>query len=281
MSLTAGTCDPWPVDETCMKLPAGTDPATITKWSQVATDYLFMMTGRRIGPSCPSTVRPCRKQCWDAWAPLFGIWPAGYNGSPWIPYVDTSGQMRNASLCGCGPRGCHCGGELCEIELSGPVYDVIEVKVDGVVLDPSTYNILDGRFLVRRTDDVDDDGNGLCWPTCQDMSLPDTEEGTFSVTYRTGLEVPQLAVQAVSALTAHFIRGCDGCGCGAGTQQNLARLQRQGVELDFADPTVLFTDGRTGIDIVDFAIKALNPGALPRAMRVLSPDSPRRPRLWG
>jgi hypothetical protein len=39
-------------------------------------------------------------------------------------------------------------------------------------------------------------------------------------------------------------------------------------------------DGRTGIELVDLWLHMVNPSKLPRAMRVASPDSPRRPRVW-
>jgi hypothetical protein len=66
----------------------------------------------------------------------------------------------------------------------------------------------------------------------------------------------------------------------ATNNQNLARLSRQGVDLEFVDKQQVIADGRTGIEIVDAFIYAVNPGGLPRQMRVVSPDSPRPPRLW-
>jgi hypothetical protein len=85
---------------------------------------------------------------------------------------------------------------------------------------------------------------------------------------------------ALSELAAHYIRGCAGCGCGATAQKNLSRLSRQGVDLQFVDAQQVLTDGRTGLPLVDQFIHAVNPGGLPRAMRVLSPDAPKPPRIW-
>ena len=106
-------------------------------------------------------------------------------------------------------------------------------------------------------------------------------DNTFTVTYRTGIPLSALGVAALSALTAHYIRGCEGCGCGVTANKNLTRLNRQGVQLEFASPQQLLGDGRTGIDIVDQFIHAVTGGSPGRRqMRVLSPDTPKRPRIW-
>lgn len=272
--ISAAPCDPWPVDFSCDTIPDGTSQDVIDRWVQVATEYLWSATGRRIGPSCPIEVRPCRRACMDGFIDLLRF-PGGVANSTggWIPYIGMDGQFRNASLCGC-RTDCHCGAELCEIELRGPVYDIVSVTVDGAVVPANTYGVHDGRFLTRLNPvPVPDGEDGNCWPSCQDMTLPATQTGTFAVNYRTGVAVPALGVAAVSALAAHFIRGCNGgCGCGVGTRQTLQSLSRQGVQLEFGDPQTLFDDGRTGIEVVDYFIRQYNPQGLPNPMRVLSPD---------
>ncbi len=278
-------CAAWPIDTTagCWDIPTDTPAATILKWQQVATQYLWSMTGYRLGPSCPITVRPCRKTCADGYGLLSGRFlnQGQYQSTGgWIPYM-RDGQMYNASLCGC-VSDCHCGPELCEIELPGPVYDIVEVTVDGLVVDSATYTVYDARYLTRVNDISSGEETNRCWPTCQDMTLTPANVNTFAVTYRTGLNLSAIATMAVTELTAHFIRGCNGgCGCGAGTAQNLQRLSRQGVDLEFADPQQLFTDGRTGIELVDMFIRSANPQGLGSQLRVLSPDAPRKPRIWG
>lgn len=112
------------------------------------------------------------------------------------------------------------------------------------------------------------------------MSLVPGNPNTFTVVYRTGLPVPEMGRAAVSELTAHYIRGCNGCGCGTVPGKNLSRLSRQGVDLQFVDPQEVLADGRTGIPIVDTFIHAVNPGRLASASRVLSPDAPKPPRVW-
>ena len=113
------------------------------------------------------------------------------------------------------------------------------------------------------------------------MTLEGQLPNTFTITYRTGLRLSSLATLAVTQLTAHLIRGCPGgCGCGTSTRQNLSRLSRQGVDLEFVDAQQVLTDGRTGIEWVDHFISASNPAGLAAPLRVLSPDAPRYPRTW-
>lgn len=283
MPLASGLCslDGWTLDRSCMDIPSGTTEETIERWRRVAAELLFGLTGQRFGPSCPVTVRPCRKSCADGYGLL---WGRLYQGQPYqstgqfIPYM-RDGAMFNASLCGCASE-CHCGPELCEVYLPGPIYDVVSVDIGGATVDPATYNVLDGRYLVRRSDVAADADGGVCWPSCQDMSLPPGQANTFTVVYRTGIPLPEMGVAALSELTAHYIRGCNGCGCGIATQRNLSSLSRQGVNLEFADSQQVLDDGRTGLPLVDLFIHTVNPSRLPQAMRVLSPDAPRRPRIW-
>lgn len=280
MPLSSGLCslDGWELDQDCLNIPDGTAPATIEKWRQVAAELLFTLTGSRFGPSCPVTVRPCLKSCFDSFRSFLFQGQAVQSTGPFVPYM-RAGQMYNASLCGCSGN-CQCGPELCEVFLPGPVYDVVSVDIDGEVVDPATYGILDGRFLVRSSTTAEDAAGGTCWPGCQDMSLPPGSENTFTVTYRTGIPLPAMGKAALSELAAHYIRGCAGCGCGATAQKSLSRLSRQGVDLQFVDAQQVLTDGRTGLPLVDQFIHAVNPSGLPRAMRVLSPDAPKAPRIW-
>lgn len=283
MPLNSGLCslDGWDLDRSCMDIPADTPEEVIERWRQVAAELLFALTGNRFGPSCPVVVRPCRKSCADSYS-LFNqgqFLGAGYRFTgPFLPYM-AGGRMYNASLCGCVSE-CHCGPELCEVYLPGPIYDITSVTINGDTVPTATYNILDGQYLVRSSASDPEGPGGACWPGCQDMSLPAGSDNTFVVTYRTGIPVPALGVAALSALTAHYIKGCNGCGCGVANLQNVRSLQRQGVSMEFADAQQVLGDGRTGIEVVDQFIHAYNPGRLTHAMRVLSPDAPRRPRIW-
>ncbi|MFD3848189.1 hypothetical protein ACFWVB_20150 [Streptomyces microflavus] len=263
MAIQVGPCDPWPT-ALCCETPEGMDEADVTRWTAVASQILWGLSGRRWGP-CPVTVRPCRKRCAST---EFYSFQAGTGVGPWIPYIGVDGLWRNASPCGC-KSDCSCS-ELCEVYLPGPVHDVVSVNVDGTVLEPESYRV-DAPGMLVRTD-------GECWPECQDMAAPAGDPDTFTVVYRWGLPLNEAAIAAVSDLTCHFLKGCapGSCGCKAG--RNLSRVSRQGVDLEFPDLAMLYADGRTGLPLVDLWLSMVNPGRLSSPSRVYSPDF-KRPRV--
>lgn len=263
----ADVCDPWPV-ELCCKAAEDADEETLARWTLVASQILLRLSGRRWGPSCPITVRPCKQACADSSPPGGGMWFPGQSSGGWVPYSGADGAWRNASLCGC-TSSCSCT-ELCELRLDGPLHDVMEVLVDGEALVPEAYRVDNGHMLVRT--------DGECWPTCQDMTAPCGEPGTVCVTYRTGLRLDASAIAAASELTCHLLKGCNpGGGCGCRANSNITRIQRQGVEMERADPSLIYADGRTGLPLTDLWLSTVNPYGQPSASRVYSPDY-RRPR---
>ncbi|MFJ3249058.1 hypothetical protein [Streptomyces sp. NPDC086782] len=149
--------------------------------------------------------------------------------------------------------------------LPGPVFDVVQVDIDGQVLEPSSYRV-DAPGRLVRTD-------GECWPECQRMAAAPGEPGTFTVTYRWGLPVDATAVAAVSELTCHLLKGCGGSGsCGCRANRGITRLTRQGVEMEMPDPTLIYSAGRTGLPLVDLWLSTVNPYRLTSPSRVYSPD---------
>lgn len=261
MPLPTGPCEAWPT-ELCCDIPEGMEGAEVERWTLVASIILWGLSGRRWGP-CPVTVRPCRRSCGDT----------GFSfqtgTGPWIPYIGTDGMWRNASVCGC-KSDCSCS-ELCEVYLPGPVYDVTEVNVGGEVLVPEAYRV-DAPGKLVRTD-------GECWPDCQDMAAPVGEPDTFAVTYRWGLPLDAAAVAAVSELTCHLLKGCSpGGSCGCKSNRNLTRVVRQGLEMEMPDPTLMYSEGRTGLPFADLWLAMVNPYRLTSPSRVYSPDF-KRPRV--
>lgn len=263
MPIQNGPCQAWPVD-LCCDLPEDTEQAVIDRWALIATYVLWGLSGRRIGP-CPITVRPCRRSCLDSWP-----YPVTWNSAgPWIPYIGTDGLWRNASVCGC-KSDCSCG-ELCEVYLPGPVASVTEVSIDGVALPAGAYRVDNNGMLVRQ--------DGECWPECQDMAAAAGATNTFVVTYEWGIPVDEAAIAAVSELTCHLIKGCTGGGgCGCKANRNMTKVSRQGIDLEFADPSAIYSEGRTGLPLVDLWLNVTNPYRLTSPSRVYSPDF-KRPRV--
>jgi hypothetical protein len=264
MPIHTGPCEPWPLDPSCCPALEDADEATITRWSKVATQTLWRLSGMRWGPSCPLVVRPCKKSCLDSY-PLNVNW---FGGSPWIPYIGADGQWRNASVCGC-KADCGCG-SLEEVRLDGPVHDIVSVQIGTETLDPMSYRVDNGSRLVRT--------DGGEWPDCQNLAGACGDEGAFCVTYRTGLPLDEAAIAAYSAYVCHLVKGCStSCGCGLSARQNLSRVQRQGVTLEMnqlrdSQGHFIYDEGRTGIAEVDVWLAAVNPYRLTSPSRVLSPD---------
>ena len=255
----------WTIDTSCCSGWDDYSPeiqATATDW---ATGILDALTGRQFA-QCPVVIRPCGKRCgfYGGYLtyPVDSAQASGL-GAPWmVPYIGAGGVWRN---CTCG-GGCTCRAR-CEAYLPGSVAEILEVKVDGVVIDPAAYRLDNhsGPVLVRT--------DGECWPECQDMNLLDDEAGTFSIRYTPGAPLPRIGQIAAGELACQFAKACAGAG-DCTLPQQLQSLSRNGVQVEVVDPNLLMDNGLTGYPNVDLFIKAVNPRRLQRGPRVLTPDLP-------
>lgn len=234
-------------------------PALRARAEALAWTTLQALTGYAL-TICPTSVRPCTK------VHAVGTWyEAPVTGTPFGPYVNARGQWVNTCSCG-GWIDCACG-PAASVRLPGPVGRVLEVKVDGVVVPATAYRVDDARDLVRL--------DGGLWPVTQDMGKPDSEPGTFSVTYFRGHGPDELTDYAAGRLAIEFARAMKDpakCKLPAG----VTAVTRQGLSMEIN--TGMFPDGYTGIREVDAVIMALNPYGLKTPPRVASPDSLRRAR---
>jgi hypothetical protein len=247
----AGLCAPW--EPIWCAIPTGSEAVTgDTNAIQAATEALWAATAMQFG-LCTETIRPCRRTCnGGGWAS--GSW---WEYGTWPRPLLYDGAWYNITCGGCS-GGCSCT-DLEEAQLPDPVYDILEVKVDGVPLAPSAYR-LDGNVLVR----ID----GGRWPDCQNMAAPDTEVGTWSVTARFGRPVPMLGRQAVGELAQQIARACAGQDCML--PANVQQLVRQGVTISIGE------DGDL-LDRLYFAklfVRTFNPGGLRARPRVFDVDGP-------
>lgn len=217
-TLPTGLCAPWdPI--WCCALTAES-AATSGYAVASATEALWNATRQQFG-LCEETLRPCRRTCFSAWPFAENWWE--WTGGMWPRPLLFDGAWFNIT-CGSCAGGCSCT-VLEETLLPAPVYDIVQVKVDGIPLDASAYRLDDGRILTR----VD----GGTWPVCQDLALADTEVGTWSVTARFGRPVTILGRQAVGELACEIIRACAGEDCRL--PKNIATLARQGVTISLPD----------------------------------------------
>lgn len=260
-----GPCD-WDLNTSCVPGWDDFDPAVQANATSLATFVLDAFTGHQFA-QCPVTVRPCASGCGFPAYMTFPVTGFSYSGpGPWmIPYI-LDGVWRN---CGCA-GGCRCA-PACRVDLGRPVAEVTEVKVHGLTLDPSAYTLV-GQWLART------DG-GECWPSCQDPAVPDTEEDTFSVTYRPGRLLPLAGQIAAGMLAGEFARACGGGACSLPAQ--LSSLTRQGTEIQLLDPVEVLAAGRTGIRETDLFIESVNPYGMRQRSRVYSPDLPPHPAVYG
>jgi hypothetical protein len=247
----------WPLDPACFDEEwEALDPPTKARAAALASETLHRLSGYRVG-GCPVTVRPCTKGCIDAFIPFYG---PGYGLRPGI---DTVGNWVNG--CGC-QHGCSCT-QMCEVVLPEPVGRVEEVRLDGTVVDPTTYRVDRNRLVWT--------GDGDCpWPTCQAMNKDNSKTGTFSVTYLNSYEPDSLAAYACAVLAMEFAQACLGNACRLPT--TVSTVARQG--LVFQVPTGAFPGGLTGIREVDAWLALWNPDSIRQAPAVWSPDQ-RAPRV--
>lgn len=141
---------------------------------------------------------------------------------------------------------------------------VLGVKVDGVALAVGDWLLYDRRLLVR--------ARGESWPLCQHLDLPDTEPGTWSVTYESGTPVTdsaKLAARAYGCQLVKLLTGATGCVL----PERTTTVSRQGVTITRGSLKESLDDGRTGISVVDGWLAAVNPNNLRRRARIAGPDS--------
>lgn len=229
------------------------DPDIKARSEMLAWTSLQRLVGFRLA-LCRVVVRPCAARCNSgAWmeAPVSGFPADG-------PYI-SGGTWYNA--CGCtSSDSCSCG-PLSEVilpaqEVSGPII----VKINGGVLDPTSYRVDNGNRLVRQ--------DGSAWPICQQMGVADGEEGTFSVSYYPGIGPDDALNYAAGLLAVEWYKACTGNDCRL--PSGVTRVQRQGV--NFEVPADMFASGLSGIREVDAIVGTYNPYRLTTPSAVFNPD---------
>lgn len=236
----------WPVDESaCHELDEYSASVQV-RAKALAGSTMHMLTGYSVG-GCPVTIRP-RRIC-DSHA-------AGIR--PFLQPMNYAGVWFN----GCG---CSNGLPPNVIELPLPVGRVDVVKVDGVALDPSAYEVASGRYLVR----ID----GTAWPLAQDVTKPDTQVGTFAITYLRAKPVDGLGAYAAGLLACEYAKAISGKSCAL--PSGVTSITRQGVSMTI--PSGAFPDGLTGIREIDSYVRSHNPHGLTMPSLVISPE---RPQPW-
>ena len=242
----------WPVDPACLGDQWNSYSSEVQgRAVALASATLHRLTGRRVG-GCPVTVRPqaARGACF---VPFVGMDP---HLTPFGPGVDTQGRWVN----GCGT------GYEAGIALPPPVVSVIEVRVDGAVIPPSDYALLENRLMWMGAGESP-------FPLSQDMAKPLTEPGTFAVTYMNSYPVDSNGAYAAGVLALEFARACAGsnkCRLPA----TVTSVVRGGVSMEVTPGA--FPDGFTGIREVDTYIALWNPRGMAQPSTVWTPNRKHR-----
>jgi hypothetical protein len=239
--------------------------------AETATTILYQKSGKQFTGSCgPVTIRPVFRPVnadtrgWvfaggGGWGYGWGASAMGNLGMP--PVQALYAEERGAVI------------EMYDF----PINDILQVKIDGVIIPEDEYELRGHRWLLRKrptSDFVPTERWG--WPTSQIPDLPDTQQGTFSITYLYGQDCGQggrdAAVSLASFLVSPMLGNPDAF------PQRTTSITRQGVTAQIASAVDVMKSGSTGIYAVDLWLNSVNPKQLQRKPRVWSPDIGRNDR---
>jgi hypothetical protein len=136
-----------------------------------------------------------------------------------------------------------------------PVQRVLSVEINGTVVDPSEYALLNHAILGFVP------GHLACVASC------------VRVSYIWGTNPPAGGRAAATMLAEQLLLAWDNddeCRLPA----RVTNVSRQGVSWTILDPQDFLNDGRTGIYTIDLFLKSVNPDKARRPARVFSPDLP-------
>ena len=240
---------PWPVDPACLSDEwEAYEDFVRERALALASATLSRLTAYRVG-QCPVTVRPQpqRAMC---------LLPSHYGQTGlYLPALGLYGSVVYTDRT-----------QPWEIALPGPITRLDEVKIDGSVQSLNDFRIEEKSRLVWQ-------GAGeVPWPNNQDLRLPDTEPGTFSVTYLNTYPVDSLGAYAAGVLATEFAKACTGAR-GCRLPSGVTSIVRQGVSMEITQGA--FPDGVTGIREVDSFIALYNPRGRTQASRVYVPGGRR------
>lgn len=253
---------PWEIDTSCIPEDWADFDASVREYAtSLASSSLHALTAGRVG-GCPITVRPCKPAV--ACLPAYGLYGPGR--PLYSPGITAQGLWINS--CGCETT-CACA-VSCSVDLPGPVGAVYAIKIDGVEQDLGDFRLDNGTKVVYQGDLT----LGCPFPTDQDLRLPDTEPGTWSITYLNAVEPDSAASRAAAKLAYQFALACATSTTKAkcSLPANVVSVVRTGVSLTLN--TGVWPEGTTGIREIDSWIFLYNPNGRRSQTRVLSLDTP-------
>ena len=130
-----------------------------------------------------------------------------------------------------------------------PITEILQVKIDGLVLLPTAYQLRGQKTLVR----VD----GGTWPCDQDLSLPTTDPDTFVIEFTHGIEPPDAGKHCCAVYAVELAKSF--CNLDCSLPQRTQYMTRQGISTILMDPLNVIERGMIGLPTIDAWIKAVNP----------------------
>lgn len=236
-----------------------------------ASEILYELSGRIFTGACgPQTIRPVsRPTDLDTRSIGAKLSPLGWFSS-WGLSSSYGSSMPGVVA--------HYGGvEPPTIKLAYPVLEVLQVKIDGVIIPANEYELRDHQDLVRMRPTASfNPTQRWGWPTAQILDLPDTQQGTFSVTFTFGQPPPAAGELAARKLAEFLV--LPQLGNHDHYPSRVTSVARQGVTTQVASVIDLLVKGSIGIYEVDLFLNAVNPHRLQRQSTAWSPDigRPRR-----
>ena len=207
-----------------------------------ASEALYLASGKQYPGICglDEPFRPCAtNNCGCGYQVLSRGHLVGWRDDCWGGYN-----------CGCRATS--------RVKLAGYVQEIVQVKIDGIVIDPSEYFVYEHMWLTRK--------NGGRWPSCQSMDVEHTEEGSFSVDYTFGKAPPVLGQIAAMELACEISKACTP-GAECALPNGVVRIVRQSITIE---RNALLRDPRTGVwqtgmGNVDLFLNTVNPHGLTRS----------------
>jgi hypothetical protein len=200
---------------------------------------LYQLSGGRIHGICQSTVRPF---CPDP------IWTGDWMARNWPTYLQTSRVALSHE---------DYHGGLATIPLRGPATDIVQVIINGTVLNPSEYGLLNNDKLFRRA---------ALWPTTNDLTKPLTEMNTWAITYRFGNPPDYIAKKACIELASELAAPLKGRRSNLGPGITSANIQ--GASIQLRDRAEALAEGDQQVPAVS------------RFLGVYAPDQRQQSGIW-
>lgn len=251
----------------------GTDLATAEMAASAASMLLYQLSGQQYTGVCTHVVRPCGPNdgCGWTWSEVLSPSEASNWAVSWMVGVAGWGWYNdNEPLCGCR--------HVSRVTLGNyPVLGINAVMFGSDVVDPTTYMLREFRYLDRITPTPSD--QLLVWPTCQNMTLPLPQVGTWSVEYVSGVAPPLPGVLAAGQLACEIINFLLDAECNL--PDGVTSINRQGISMDrnlFMQWGLKSGLWQTGLTWVDAFLQAYNPSGAQMRSAVWSPDLENYPR---